>query len=345
MIAGISDLKTPAWALELADSIHDPVELLSLLRLPRIEPMPDDRFPLRVPRSYVNRMQPGNPRDPLFLQIWPDTRERAKIEGYTADPVGDRIASSAPGVLQKYSGRALLTVTGACAVHCRYCFRRHFPYGDENPLGRHWEQTLEHLRSADDLREVILSGGDPLMLPDNRLAAIVRDLEGLPGLRRLRLHTRLPVVLPARVDPALCAWIAGTRLKVTVVLHVNHPQEIDGEISGACHALASAGAVLLNQSVLLRGVNDSASVLECLSEALFAVGVLPYYLHLLDKVSGAAHFDLPGSMARRIYAELTARLPGYLVPRLVREHAGAASKTLIVPAPSRSSAVALIDPA
>ncbi|MHB1515070.1 MAG: EF-P beta-lysylation protein EpmB [Acidiferrobacteraceae bacterium] len=343
MIAGISDPKTPAWALELADSIHDPVELLSLLHLPPIEAIPDDRFPLRVPRSYAKRMRPGNPRDPLFLQVWPDTRERAKVAGYTADPVGDRIASSTPGVLQKYAGRALLTITGACAVHCRYCFRRHFPYGEENPLGRHWGKTLQYLRDADDLREVILSGGDPLMLPDDRLAAIVRDLEQLPGLKRLRLHTRLPVVLPARVDPALCAWIADTRLKVTVVLHINHPQEIDSEISRACHALADAGAVLLNQSVLLRGVNDSASVLERLSEVLFAAGVLPYYLHLLDKVSGAAHFDLAGSKARRIYSELTARLPGYLVPRLVREHAGAASKTLIVPLPSRGSSVGLSD--
>lgn len=334
MIAGIAAPKTSAWARELADSVRDPAELLRLLHLKDMAAAIPRGFPLQVPRSYIRRMRRNDPHDPLFLQVWPDAREDADLVGYTMDPVGDRAASVAPGVLQKYAGRVLLTLTGACAIHCRYCFRRHFPYSEENPLGYRWQETVVYLRAANDLREVILSGGDPLMLPDERLAAMVSDLDGIGHLQRLRIHTRMPVVLPARVDSMLCAWIRRARLRITVVLHINHAQEIDGELANACQALADAGAVLLNQSVLLRGINDSAAILEDLSEALFSARVLPYYLHLLDKVTGAAHFDLPEATARQIYADLTARLPGYLVPRLVREQPGRLSKTLILPAVS-----------
>lgn len=333
MIAGIAAPKTSIWARELADSVRDPAELLRLLHLKDAGAEIPLEFPLQVPRSYIRRMRREDPQDPLFLQVWPDGRERADIDGYTMDPVGDLAACVAPGVLQKYAGRALLTLTGACAVHCRYCFRRHFPYSAENPIGYRWLETIAYLQAAKDLREVILSGGDPLMLPDERLAAMVSDLDGIGHLQRLRIHTRMPVVLPARVDPALCAWIGRARLRVTVVLHINHAQEVDDELVAACRALTDAGAVLLNQSVLLKGINDSAAILEHLSEALFAARVLPYYLHLLDRVAGAAHFDLPEATARQIYADLTARLPGYLVPRLVREQPGRESKTLISPVP------------
>ncbi|MHB1951013.1 MAG: EF-P beta-lysylation protein EpmB [Acidiferrobacteraceae bacterium] len=339
MIAGIPVVKTSAWARELADSVREPEELLRLLDLTDLCAANPGDFPLQVPRSYIRRMRPGDARDPLFLQVWPDGRECADVAGYTVDPVGDRACSAAPGVLRKYPGRALLTLTGACPVHCRYCFRRHFPYALENPGGQHWPETVACLRADSDLREVILSGGDPLMLRDERLAALVSDLEGIAHLRRLRIHSRMPVVIPSRVDPALCAWIARTRLRVTVVLHVNHAQEIDAEVIAACRALAGAGATLLNQSVLLRGINDSAEVLDDLSEALFAAGVLPYYLHLLDRVAGAAHFDLPEATARRIYADLAARLSGYLLPRLVRERAGHPSKTLIMPTAPMPAAV------
>lgn len=317
---------------ELADAITDARELRSLLGL-RPGPVPDPcGFRLRVPRSYVARMQRGNPRDPLFLQVWPSVDEAREDPAFGLDPVGDRQARCAPGVLHKYAGRVLLTLTGACALHCRYCFRRHFPYGSENPLGGAWGATLTELRALEGLDEVILSGGDPLVLGDDRLSQVVHDLEQLPALKRVRIHTRLPVVLPSRVDRALCAWIRATRLKVVVVVHANHAQEIDGSVQEACRALAEAGATLLNQSVLLRGINDSLAALTQLSNSLFGAGVLPYYLHLLDRVAGAVHFEVPEPDARRLYGQLCAALPGYLVPRLVREEPGGTAKTLVLPA-------------
>lgn len=317
---------------ELADAVTDPRELRALLGLGS-GPDPDPcGFRFKVPRSYIARMQPGNAEDPLLLQVWPGVAEALKDPRFGPDPVGDGAARCGPGVLQKYAGRALLTVTGACALHCRYCFRRHFPYASENPLGAAWPATLAQLRAMPDLDEVILSGGDPLVLGDHRLAQVVGDLEQLPALHRLRIHTRLPVVLPSRVDAALCAWIAATRLQVVVVVHANHAQEIDSSVQQACRALAGAGATLLNQSVLLRGINDTLPALTQLSARLFAAGVLPYYLHLLDRVAGAAHFEVPEDRARTLYGQLCAALPGYLVPRLVRETPGAAAKTLVLPA-------------
>ena len=328
MIAGSMAVATPAWARALAAAVTDPQELLALLKLPEDKACPAG-FPLRVPRGYVARMRPGDLEDPLFRQVWPAGAEAQVVTGYGPDPVGDRAACRAPGLLQKYAGRALLSLTGACAIHCRYCFRRHFPYGEENPLGHAWPGTLAALRQIENLREVILSGGDPLMLSDARLAAVVSDLQALPGLRRLRIHTRLPVVLPERVDTPFCTWLAGLAVPVVIVLHANHAQELNGEVLSACRALTAAGATLLNQSVLLKGVNDSAAVLAALSEALFDAGVLPYYLHQLDPVAGAAHFAVPDDRARALNAELAGLLPGYLVPRLVREIPGMRSKTAV----------------
>ncbi len=335
MIPGTSLLRqVPDWQTALGQAITDPAELLEVLGLgPEWLPAARDAaraFPLRVPRGFVARMRRGDPADPLLRQVLPLAEERQAVEGFGADPVGDLAAHKAPGVLHKYQGRVLLTATGACAIHCRYCFRRHFPYAEANASAEHWRAALDYVTAHPDVREVILSGGDPLTLSDRRLAEFVRTIEDIPQVERLRLHTRLPVVLPERVTPELCAWLSGTRLKTVVVIHANHAQELDATARAACKRLADSGVTLLNQSVLLRGVNDSVTSLARLSETLFAAGVLPYYLHQLDRVQGAAHFEVSDATARMLLAGLNACLPGYLVPRLVREVAGAAGKTLLL---------------
>ncbi len=322
--------RTP-WQQALAAAITDPAELLEVLGLDRSD-LPAmlaaaGDFPLRVPRGFVARMEHGNPRDPLLLQVLPTGAERVATEGFSLDPVGDLVSRQGPGLLRKYRGRALLIATGACAVHCRYCFRRHFPYENESASARSWQPALDLLAADGSINEVILSGGDPLSLSDRRLRQLTEALEGIPHIRRLRIHTRQPVVLPERVDAGLVAWLADVRLQKVVVLHFNHSREIDDQVAQACRDLAATGARLLNQSVLLAGVNDSEGALADLSEALFTVGVLPYYLHLLDRVCGASHFEVTESVACGLIAQLTARLPGYLVPRLVREVPGMAAKT------------------
>ena len=334
MIPGTPLLRqVPDWQTALGQAITDPAELLEVLGLgPEWLPAARDAaraFPLRVPRGFVARMRRGDPADPLLRQVLPLAEECQAVEGFGPDPVGDLAAHKAPGVLHKYQGRVLLTATGACAIHCRYCFRRHFPYAEANASAEHWREALNYVTARPDVQEVILSGGDPLTLSDRRLAEFVRTIEDIPHVERLRLHTRLPVVLPERVTQELCAWLSGTRLKTVVVIHANHAQELDATTRAACKRLADSGATLFNQSVLLRGVNDSVAALTQLSEGLFAAGVLPYYLHLLDRVQGAAHFDVSEDVARQLMAGLNARLPGYLVPRLVREQPGAPGKELV----------------
>lgn len=326
--------QTPAWQRELAQAVTDPAQLLTLLELsPDLLPgalAAQALFPLRVPRPYLARMRKGDAHDPLLRQVLPLAAEGQAAPGFDQDPVGDGAATVAPGVLHKYQGRVLLTATGACAVHCRYCFRRHYPYADANPMSDHWRGALEYIAADPGIHEVILSGGDPLTLSDQRLAEFAGRLQGIPHLRRLRIHTRLPIVLPARVDAALLEWLGRTRLQVVVVVHANHANEIDETVQTACRRLAGANAALLNQSVLLRGVNDSAQALADLSEALFSSGVLPYYLHQLDRVAGAAHFEVSDAAAGVLMSELNARLPGYLVPRLVREVPGAPAKQWLI---------------
>lgn len=286
-----------------------------------------DSFPVRVPESFLARIRAGDPDDPLLRQVFPDPREDEARAGYTPDPLAEQQAMAVPGLLQKYPGRALLTLTGACAIHCRYCFRRHFPYAEANPRGERWQAVLDYLQSHSDIEEIILSGGDPLTLGDERLAACVADLEGIPHLQRLRLHTRTPVVLPERVTPALLDWLDHSRFQTLVVVHVNHANELDAPAREALQALRATGALLLNQAVLLAGVNDSVAALEQLGRALITAGVLPYYLHQLDPVQGAAHFAVDDSRAQRLVVALQARCSGYLVPRLVREIPGEAGKT------------------
>jgi EF-P beta-lysylation protein EpmB len=318
------------WQQQLAEAITDPAELCAILQLdpalilPALESARG--FALRVPRSFVARMRRGDPHDPLLLQVLPLAAEREAVAGYVVDPVGDLDSRVGAGLLHKYEGRALLIATGACAVHCRYCFRRHFPYAEHSALHQGWQSAIETLRADPSTSEAILSGGDPLSLSDRRLRQFTDALADIPHIRRLRLHTRYPIVLPARVDASLLNWIASLPIKTVVVIHANHAQEIDAGVQRACHDLAGSGATLLNQSVLLAGVNDSVGALSELSEALFAAGVLPYYLHVLDKVQGAAHFDVSEARALELHAQLRQRLPGYLVPRLVREVAGAPGK-------------------
>lgn len=335
MIPGTLPLRQPAsWQQELAHAITDPAELIRLLNLDPTLADPARRvahaFPLRVPRGYVARMRPGDVADPLLRQVLPLADEAQPVAGFTQDPVGDLASTVAPGLLQKYEGRVLLTATGACAIHCRYCFRRHFPYAEENPASAGWAQTLAHLSADTSVNEVILSGGDPLTLSDARLAVLIDALGDIAHVDRVRVHSRLPIVLPSRITDELCALLTRTRLVTVVVVHANHPNEIDADVITALARLRDAGATLLNQSVLLRGVNDDPDVLGALSERLIAAGVVPYYLHLLDRVAGAAHFDVDRQTAMRICAELSKRLPGYLVPRLVREEPGASAKTIIL---------------
>ena len=323
--------QVPAWQRELARAITDPAELLRELELdPALLPAAQAaaaHFPLRVPRGFVARMRRSDPDDPLLRQVLPLGAELEAAPGFVADPVGDRAAQAAPGVLHKYHGRALLVVTGACAVHCRYCFRREYPYADAHAGADQWRPALAYLAGDSSLREVILSGGDPLSLSDRRLSALLAELDRIPHLKRLRIHSRQPIVLPERVDDGLLDLLARTRLRPVLVVHVNHPREIDAAVRAALARLAVAGVTLLNQAVLLRGVNDSAAVLADLSETLFAARVLPYYLHLLDPVCGAAHFDVNETEASAIIKTVRRRLPGYLTPRLVREQPGQPAKT------------------
>lgn len=317
---------TPAWQRALADAIRDAGELCAHLGLEG-PPAGDAGFPVRVPRGYAGRMRRGDPRDPLLAQVLPGADETRSVPGYGPDPVGDRDAMMRPGVLHKYAGRVLLVTTGACGIHCRYCFRREFPYADANPRPDDWQAAIDYIAADDSIGEVILSGGDPLSLTDGRLAQLVERLEAIPHVHTLRLHTRMPVVLPERVDERLCEWLAATRLATVVVLHANHGNEIDAAVDGACRRLQACGSVLLNQAVLLHGVNDDVGALVTLSRRLFASGVLPYYLHMLDPVQGAAAFAVDRETARGLAAGVAARLPGYLVPRLVAEEPGRPGKT------------------
>lgn len=322
-----------SWQRELADAITDPRELLAALNLPSSLADAAERasrqFPLRVTHSYLARMRPGDPHDPLLRQMLPLDDELLETPGFTPDPLEEQSARRAANLLQKYTGRALLITTQACAVHCRYCFRREFPYTsaeDSIPGAGRFAEALAAIASDSSLEEIILSGGDPLSLSDARLCRLTDALAAIPHVRRLRIHTRQPIVLPSRVDAGLLAWLRAIRLPVVVVLHTNHPNELSAEVRTACAALRAAGATLLNQSVLLRGVNDDAGTLEALSIALMAAGVVPYYLHLPDRVRGTSHFDVPQDKAVDIVKQLTSRLSGYLVPRLVREIPGADSK-------------------
>ena len=314
------------WKNSLASAIRDPAELIEQLELPP-QWLPaaitaSRQFPLRVPRGFAARMRKGDPDDPLLLQVLPLHLELETHSGFSTDPVGDLEAMAVPGLLQKYAGRVLLITTGACAIHCRYCFRRHFPYSEAHIDQDTWQRMIDTITKDSSIHEVILSGGDPLSLSDERLLTLITQLERIPHLSRLRLHTRLPVVVPERVTHALLKGLSQLRLQVVMVVHANHANELDGQVNQALQSLRNYGITLLNQTVLLRKINDSAEALTRLSEALFAAGVLPYYLHQLDRVQGAGHFEVNDQRALELLGHCRAHLPGYLVPKLVREVQG-----------------------
>ena len=322
------------WQMQLREAYRDIRLLLAELGLDPADPalaLGDGAgFPVLVPRSFASRMRPGDPYDPLLRQVLPVRAEGEPWPGFGLDPVGDGAARAATGVIHKYQGRALLISTGSCAIHCRYCFRRHFPYAAETAASAQWADALRYLRAHPEVEEVLLSGGDPLSLATHKLAQLSEGLVGLPTLRRLRIHTRWPVVLPARVDAPLLKWLGTLPWAVVMVLHVNHARELDcPSVHAALLALRRAGVSLLNQAVLLRGINDSAAAQLELSRSLGDLGVMPYYLHLLDRVEGAGHFEVSEHEGRELIDTLRRELPGYLVPRLARESAGAPSKHVL----------------
>jgi len=319
------------WQQQLANAITDSTQLLKTLNL-KTEDFEGylpatQQFSLKVPHAYVNKMQAGNALDPLLLQVMAQSQETLDVNGYNTDPVGDLNANKTPGLLHKYKGRVLLITTGACAVHCRYCFRRHFPYQKQNAGRDQWTDALTYIQNDNSIKEVILSGGDPLVLSDNKLDHLITQLESIPHLSRIRIHSRLPVVLPDRITSELVNRLANSRFNVCLVIHANHANEISGAEISALNELKLRGVLLLNQSVLLKNVNDTLKDQVNLSEALYDAGVLPYYLHLLDPIQGAAHFDVKLSDALNLITEMQNNLPGFLVPKLVREIAGETSKT------------------
>lgn len=316
------------WQEAMKRAVRSGRELCERLGLPSelVAPKAEEDFPVFVPLEYLARMEPGNLSDPLLRQVLAVGQELQDVHGSLLDAVGDSAAERIPGLLQKYAGRALLMTTGACAVHCRYCFRRHYPYHTV-PVGKEgWEPALEQLATDNSLEEVILSGGDPLTVNDGSLAWLTSRIASFPHVRRLRIHTRVPVVIPQRVCRSLLEWLSALPLSTIIVLHFNHAAEIDPTVARSLAALRQAGALLLNQAVLLRGVNDSLQAQMSLCQSLVNLQVIPYYLHQLDPVQGAMHFGVTDEQALRIIAQLVDCLPGYAVPKLVREIAGEKAK-------------------
>ncbi len=321
-----------SWQKELANVVTDPKELLSLLNIDPSQYQDHfaarKLFPVRVPRSFIDRMIKGDINDPLLRQVMPQNCEFKDVTGYTTDPLGEH-DTVAEGLLHKYKHRVLMIVKAGCAVNCRYCFRRHFPYADNSPNKQRWQQALDYISEHQEINEVIFSGGDPLMANDQHLAWLIHKIEEIKHVKRLRIHTRLPVVIPSRITKELVTTLASSRLRPVMVLHINHPNEIDQRFKAALAPLIANRIALFNQSVLLAKVNDSSDVLCQLSDKLFDANIHPYYLHVLDAVAGAAHFDVPEDRAVAIAKQMMAILPGYLMPKLVRENAGETNKTPI----------------
>jgi len=327
-----SECQVQSWKKHLKEAVSDPLELLSLLGLDK-SPLKDrvarlSSFRTRVPMPFIDKMSYGDPNDPLLLQVLPLLKEDQLVDGFGFDPLAEN-TNQPPGILHKYQGRLLVLLASTCAVNCRYCFRRHFPYSEKSATGESFHKAIEYIRGEESISEVILSGGDPLIVSDSSLESLANQLSEMKHVKRLRIHTRLPVVIPQRITDKLCEIMQNSRLKSSVVLHVNHANEVDEKLSKRLHKLKSSGVMIFNQSVLLKGVNNSVEAICELSEKLFETGVIPYYIHLLDKVQGAAHFEVCEEEAKLLLEEARKRLPGYLMPRLAREIPGESSKTLI----------------
>ena len=325
----------PSWQQSIRTSIRTREALLKHLELPdnliKHGHGAANLFRLFVPLSFVERMEKGNLNDPLLRQVLPLDEELQQPPAFSIDPLGEADVNPVKGLLHKYKGRLLLFPSTTCAINCRYCFRRNFPYENNRPDKKEWMQVISYIGENKDIKEVIYSGGDPLAISDHRLAWLTRQIESISHVERLRIHTRLPVVIPERIDQLLLNWLTNTRLKTVMVIHCNHANEVNDKVAGAINRLRECGITVLNQSVLLKGINDDVVSLINLSEVLFDNGVIPYYLHLLDRVQGAAHFEVSEERARRLVAGMSRQSPGYLVPRLVREEKGKPCKTIIAP--------------
>jgi L-lysine 2,3-aminomutase len=328
----VTDSVTVSWQQHLSNAFTNPVDLCDYLEIPVPEnllSLAETSFPMRVPRSFAARMEKGNPDDPLLKQVLPTSAELADFPNYSTDPVGDLAATTATGVIHKYYGRALFITTGSCAINCRYCFRRDFPYSELQLSKQKQQQAIAYVTSHPEISEVIFSGGDPLLLNDQNLAGLLQQLETIAHLKRIRIHSRLPIVLPSRITESLLELFQRSSKKIVLVVHCNHANELNEEVKDGCEEILSNKITLLNQAVLLKGVNDSLAALQNLNEKLFDFGILPYYLHLLDKASGTAHFEVAENEAIALMQQLAKTLPGYLVPKLARENSGAAAKVII----------------
>ncbi|MHC9511264.1 EF-P beta-lysylation protein EpmB [Kangiella sp. M94] len=320
------------WKKLLSQAISSPFELLSRLNLAIDDlpytVLPEHQFIQKVPAPFVECMEKNNPYDPLLRQVLAVSDENQEVAGFVPDPLQEQ-QSEVPGLLHKYRSRVLVMLSTACAINCRYCFRREFPYQQHQTGRQGWQAIFDYLNAHPEINEVILSGGDPLAVNDSYLKDFIQQLELIPSVVRLRIHTRLPVVIPQRVTQGLIEALTESRLQTVMVLHINHPNEIGELFAKAANRLHQNGIHLLNQSVLLKNINDSSITLAELSEKLFAHHIQPYYLHQLDKVSGTHHFEVNDSEAIKIMQELNSLLAGFLVPKLVREEAGRSSKTPI----------------
>lgn len=320
-----------SWQFEVTQAFRQVEDLLAFLELDVGDfALSNPTFPVLVTRSFADRMVIGDPKDPLLLQVLPLSLELDKLPGFSTDPVSDLDSTLVPGLLQKYRHRALVITTGACAIHCRYCFRRDFPYQEQQTTKSRWQMQLETLRMDESIEEVILSGGDPLMLSNDRLLEVLTDLSAIPHIARIRIHSRIPIVLPDRIDPGLIECLQSARQPIIMVIHSNHPNELNLTVNQALERIHQTGATLLNQAVLLRGINDDADTLTELSKKLFAAKVIPYYLHALDRATGTGHFEVDQEAGKQLIDVIRQALPGYLVPKLVREIAGEGSKTPLV---------------
>jgi EF-P beta-lysylation protein EpmB len=328
----MSHYQIPFWQQQLGNAFNNLADLYQYLELAPTEVFTSatENFPLRVPRGFAARMEKGNPNDPLLKQVLPVNDEIQMLSGFSPDPVGDLAALTEVGVIHKYHGRALFIMTGSCAINCRYCFRRNFPYSEFQLSKQKQQQAMIYLHNHPEISEIILSGGDPLLLNDNKLAELITQLGAISHLKRIRIHSRLPIVLPARITTQFLDILKKSRKQIVLVVHCNHTNELNAEVKTACDKIKASGIMLLNQSVLLKDVNNCAVQLHELSEKLFEFGILPYYLHLLDKAHGTGHFEVSKAEAITLMRQLQKTLPGYLVPKLAQEEAGAASKTIIL---------------
>ncbi len=326
-------MQSLSWQEQLAQAIRQPADLLEFAGLKAdsigYSQQAITQFPVRVPYAFANRIKKNDPNDPILRQVFPYKAEENETIGFINDPLAELSVQPVHGLLQKYNSRVLSITTGACAVHCRYCFRRHYPYQESSASSKHWQASLDHIEDDLSIEEVILSGGDPLTLSDRRLQDMCSSLATIKHIKRIRFHTRLPVVLPARITTTLLKQITDNDKSIIFVIHANHANELDNAVSNTIKRLQEFGVLVLNQSVLLKGINDSVQALINLSERLVENNVMPYYLHLLDPVAGAAHYDVPIEQAQKLIQEMQSSVSGYLIPKLVKEEIGAPSKTLI----------------